>query len=236
VHSLHAYFLRRGDFSAPIVYFVDRSRDGASFSSRRVTAIQHGEQIFHMAASFQEPESGFEHQLTAPDVPPPESLHDTRALPEEILRQLPDKVRQYLQRIRPFEFRLVQLDRLIGRGSGMSQQQLWLRTIDRLPDDEILHRTLLAYVSDYNLLGTALLPHQYLTQLGNVVLASVDHAMWFHRPVRADEWLLYSLESPSASGARGFARGSLFNRDGVLVASTAQEGLMRQVTAPSPDS
>jgi acyl-CoA thioesterase-2 len=232
-HSLHAYFLRRGDASAPIVYFVDRSRDGHSFSSRRVTAIQHGEQIFTLSASFQEPQPGVEHQLTMPSVPPPESLAEATPPPKDVIEKLPYKLQNFFERMRPFEFRPVQPMDLLHSKPVPAQQQLWMRTMDPVPDDDALHRSLLAYVSDYNLLNTATLPHALSLVRGNVMLASIDHAMWFHHPVRVDDWLLYSIESPSASGARGFARGSIFNRAGKLLASTAQEGLMRVVTGPA---
>jgi len=228
VHSLHAYFLRRGDFNMPIVYQVDRSRDGGSFSSRRVIAIQNGEQIFTFAASFQTPEQGIDHQIDMPKVPPPESLPDAHQPPEDILARLPDKLRSFLLRERPFEFRMVQEVDFINPKPAPPLQQIWVRSLGRLPDDDHIHRCLLAYVSDYNLLNTATLPHgrSYLT--GDLLLASIDHAMWFHRSFRLDDWLLYSMDSPSASGARGFARGSFFDRSGRLVASTAQEGLTRQ--------
>jgi len=225
-HSLHAYFLRRGDFNAPIVYQVDRSRDGQSFTSRRVVAIQHGEQIFHMSCSFQVPESGLEHQQSMPDVPPPEALRDYQLYHEELLADLPEKVRRFFEHRRPFEFRPVRMPDYLNPEKLAPAKQVWFRTVDRVPvDDTQLHRCLLAYVSDYNLLDTAILPHGH--SIAHLQMASIDHAMWFHRPFRADEWLLYAVESPSASGARGFARGNLYTRDGRLVASTAQEGLMR---------
>ena len=228
VHSLHAYFLRRGDFNMPIVYQVDRSRDGGSFSSRRVIAIQNGEQIFTFSASFQAPEEGIDHQIDMPNVPPPESLPDAHQPPADILARLPDKLRSFLLHERPFEFRMVQEIDFINPQPAPPLQQIWVRSLGRLPDDDHIHRCLLAYVSDYNLLNTATLPHgrSYLT--GDLLLASIDHAMWFHRAFRLDDWLLYSMDSPSASGARGFARGSFFDRSGRLVASTAQEGLTRQ--------
>ncbi len=229
VHSLHAYFLRRGDFNMPIVYDVDRSRDGESFSSRRVTAIQHGEQIFNLSASFQKPQAGVEHQSAVPDVPPPETLHDANNLPESILSRLPERARRFLERSRPFEFRPVQLEDWLRPEPSAAAQQIWFRAVDRLPDEDALHRSLLAYVSDYNLLNTACRPHALSPWRNNVITASIDHAMWFHRAARVDDWLLYSTDSPSASGARGFARGSLYTREGVLVASTAQEGLMRPI-------
>jgi len=229
VHSLHAYFLRRGDFNRPIVYQVDRSRDGQSFSSRRVIAIQNGEQIFTFSASFQEPEDGLDHQVDMPQVPPPESLPDSRLPPADVLERLPEKVRRFLTRERPFELRRVEPGDVYQASAAAPLQNVWLRAVDRLPDDDRLHRSLLAYVSDYNLLATATLPHAVGVLDGGLITASLDHAMWFHRPFRVDEWLLYSMDSPSASGARGFTRGSVYTRDGKLVASAAQEGLIRLV-------
>ncbi len=230
VHSLHAYFLKRGDFNAPIVYSVDRSRDGQSFSSRRVTAVQHGQQIFHMAASFQVPEEGVEHQTPMPVLPEPESL-PAAAVPAETLAQLPEKMRRFFERARPFEVRLVDPVDLLHPSAAPPAQAVWLRATDPLPDDDELHRCLLAYVSDYYLLNTSMRPHalQFLSK--NLVIASIDHAMWFHRPMRVDEWFVHVLDSPSASGCRGFARGSIYTRGGELAASTAQEGLLR-ITAP----
>jgi acyl-CoA thioesterase-2 len=225
VHSLHAYFLRRGDFNAPIVYFVDRSRDGQSFTSRRVTAIQHGEQIFNCSASFQLPEAGFEHQLAMPQVPFPDELPETLAQDSEFLAGLSARLRQLVCE-RPIEFRVVPLS-ATATLAGAPRQFLWIRTVDRLPDGDRLHRCLLAYASDFHLLGTALVRHKHSIGKGRLIIASIDHAMWFHRPVRMDEWLLYAADSPSASSARGYTRGSLFTREGLLVASTAQEGLVR---------
>ena len=225
-HSLHAYFLRRGDFNAPIIYQVDRSRDGHGFSSRRVVAIQHGEQIFHMSCSFQVPEPGMEHSAPMPEVPPPEALGTFDSYADEILMDLPEKVRPFFEHRRPFELRPVQRRDYVNPQPEPPARQVWLRAVDRVPSDEDrLHRCLLAYVSDYNLLETATLPHA--RSFLHLQMASIDHAMWFHRPFRADEWLLYAVDSPSASGARGFARGSIYTRDGRLVASTAQEGLIR---------
>lgn len=221
-HSLHAYFLRRGDFNAPIIYEVDRSRDGGSFSSRRVVAIQHGEQIFHMAASFQRPEQGMSHQLAMPEVPPPEQLPDLRELAEA--QGLSRAARHFLGRRSPFEFRI-----LPPQDARAPRRNMWLRAVGQLGDDPCLHRCLLAYVSDYALIDTALQPHGLSLASPGVVVASIDHAMWLHRPARMDQWLLYCIESPSAAGARGFARASLFTREGVLVASVAQEGLVRQL-------
>jgi acyl-CoA thioesterase-2 len=234
VHSLHAYFLRRGDFNAPIVYFVDRSRDGHSFVSRRVTAIQHGEQIFNLSASFQSVEAGFEHQQQMPEVPPPESLPESLSLASEQVERLTPRLHRFALN-RPIEFRAVP-SAAVAQQPGMPRQHLWLRTVDRLPDDELLHRCLLAYASDFHLLGTAMVPHRERMAAGNYMLASIDHAMWFHRPVRMDDWLLYVTDSPSASGARGFARGSIYSRDGRLVASTAQEGLIRVLPPASGEA
>ncbi len=227
VHSLHAYFLRRGDFDAPIVYFVDRSRDGNSFTSRRVTAIQHGEQIFNCSASFQSPESGFEHQFPMPDVPTPGELPDSGLPNPDLLDSLSPRLRQFVHE-RPIEFKAVPVSATVTI-AGANRQYLWIRTVGNLPDDERLHQCLLAYTSDFHLLGAALVRHQQKLANSKLMLASIDHAMWFHRPVRMDEWLLYAADSPSASGARGFTRGSLWSRNGVLVASTAQEGLIRVV-------
>jgi acyl-CoA thioesterase-2 len=227
VHSLHAYFLRRGDFNAPIVYEVDRSRDGTSFTSRRVVAIQHGQQIFHMAASFQLQEDGPDHQVPAPDVSPPEQLPDLAASQRRHLDQMPEQKRRYWSLRRPFEFRSVE-----AVESGVPRpgvRHVWFRLVDTCPtDDPALQRCLLAYVSDFHLLETATLPHGLSFRTGDVMLASIDHAMWFHRPLRIDEWHLYALTSPSSSGSRGLAFGRIFDRAGRLVASTAQEGLMRE--------
>jgi acyl-CoA thioesterase-2 len=229
VHSLHAYFLRRGDCNAPIVYQVDRSLDGHSFSNRRVIAIQHGEQIFNMAASFQVSEEGFDHQIDMPRVPAAETLSDYAGPPPDVLARLPQRLRRFFAQPRPFEFRMVQPIDYRELRPELPVRQMWFRAVARLPDDEMLHRRLLAYVSDFFLLDTATLPHGTSFLRPSLVMASIDHAMWFHRPLRVDDWLLYAMESPSASGARGFARASVFARDGRLVASAAQEGLVRLV-------
>ena len=227
VHSLHAYFLRRGDFNSPIVYEVDRALDGKHFSSRRVVAIQHGRQIFNMSASFQHAETGLEHQISIPDVPPPESLPDIESHYRGIADKLPAATRRILEQKRPFEFRPVQAPDHLRREKSSPLKYIWFRTVDTLAGDEALHRCLLAYVSDFHLLDTALMPHGISMLSPKLAIASIDHAMWFHRSVRVDDWLLYAIESPSASGARGFTRGSVFARDGQLVASAAQEGLIR---------
>ena len=227
VHSLHAYFLRRGDYNAPIVYEVDRSLDGHSFSNRRVVAIQHGQQIFNMAASFQVAESGFEHQIAMPSVPAPEGLPAADSPPAHLLAQLPERVRRFFQQPRPFEFRMVRPIEDLQPRREAPAREIWFRAVGPLPDDEMLHRRLLAYVSDFFLLDTATLPHGTSLLRPTLVMASIDHAMWFHRTLRVDDWLRYAMDSPSASGARGFARASVFARDGRLVASAAQEGLVR---------
>jgi acyl-CoA thioesterase-2 len=227
VHSLHAYFLRRGDFNAPIVYQVERPRDGRSFSNRRVTAIQHGRQIFNMTASFQVAESGLEHQAAMPDVPPPEALESFADVPAAILDKLPERMRRFAHRKRPFELRPVRPDYLLHPERIEPVNHVWMRANDELPDDQKLHQALLAYVSDYELLGTATLPHGVNMLTGNLQMASLDHAMWFHCECRLDDWVLFSFDSPSAAGARGLARGQVFKSDGILVASTAQEGLIR---------
>ena len=190
VHSLHAYFLRRGDFNAPIVYQVDRSLDGHSFCNRRVVAIQHGAPIFTMTASFQIVEEGFDHQIEMPAVPAPETLPDASRPPQEMLARVPEGVRRFLERPRPFEFRLVQPMEFLAARKAPPTRQVWFRAVDRLPDDEGLHRCLLAYLSDYFLLDTATLPHGLPSFSGKLVTASIDHAMWFHRPLRVDDWLL----------------------------------------------
>ncbi|MDE2305464.1 MAG: acyl-CoA thioesterase II [Gammaproteobacteria bacterium] len=230
VHSLHAYFLRRGDFNAPIVYEVDRARDGNHFATRRVVAIQHGEQIFNLSASFQSPESGLDHQSAMPPVPAPESLPSAEAYYRDLLPAMSPAIRRQFELKRPFEFRPVEPPNFLDPPKATPLRHIWFRAIDRLPDDEGLHRCLLAYVSDYNLLETSIMPHGYSFAQGRLVMASIDHAMWFHRPVRVDEWLLYATDSPSASGARGFARGKIFSTDGRLVASTCQEGLIRPMS------
>lgn len=227
VHSLHAYFLRAGDVNAPIVYDVDRARDGKTFANRRVVAIQHGRQIFNMTASFQHPEDGLEHEAQMPDVPGPDGLEDQRSTTAAVAEQLPVKLRRYLTHERPFMFRACEPIDLLSPKAAPPVRNVWLKSVDTIGDDPDLHRNLLAYVSDYQLLTTAMLPHAVRFEHGNVQLASLDHAMWFHRPFRVDDWMLYSLDSPTATGARGLARGQFFTRDGRHVASTAQEGLIR---------
>jgi len=228
-HSLHAYFLRAGDIAAPIVYQIDRTRDGGSFSVRRVTAIQHGEVIFFMAASFQQDEDGGEHQLSMPEVPKPEDIDPAPAVPEQVMATLPIKIQRWLSRRGPFEFRHVYPRDELNPPKRPPFQQFWFRLTERVGDAPELHRALLAYASDFHLLGTATYPHGISYYQPNVQMASLDHALWFHRPFRADDWLLYSIDSPSVQSARGLARGQIFDRAGHLVASTAQEGLIRVV-------
>ncbi len=228
-HSLHAYFLRRGDINAPIIYDVDRARDGGSFSNRRVVAIQHGRPILNLAASFQHPEEGLTHQCDMPDVPPPEGLKDLTEVAAGVLANIPMKLRRFMTDKRPFDFRPVDPVSFDSREKLPPRKHVWIRAVDRIADDLALHQNLLAYVSDFELLATSTLPHGLPFTRGNVIMASLDHALWFHREFRIDDWLLYSMDSPSASGARGYARGQLFSRDGVLIASTSQEGLVRVV-------
>ncbi len=228
VHSLHAYFLRKGDHTSPIIYEVDRQRDGRSFTSRRVVAIQHGRPILNLAASFQVPEEGLEHQSSMPVVPPPEKLKEVTEYRRELLDRVDEaKLPRYLLHDRPFEFRPAQPPQFIDPQPREPRANIWFKTVGPVADDDHLHRNMLAYVSDYYLISTATRPHGYSVFSKNLQLASLDHALWFQRPFRIDEWLLYSTESPSASGARGLARGQIFRRDGALVAVVAQEGVMR---------
>lgn len=226
-HSLHAYFLRAGDINAPIVYSVERTRDGGTFSSRRVVAIQHGQPILNGSISFQVPEPGFEHQSSMPEVPMPEDIEPMQPMPPEQLAKLPEKLQRWLGVDSPFEFRHVWPQDRLHPVKRPPIQHIWFRLSAPVGDSPDLHRALLAYASDFNLIGTATLPHGISYYTHNVQMASLDHALWFHRPFRADEWLLYSFDSPTAQGSRGFARGQIFTRDGRLVASTAQEGLIR---------
>ena len=228
VHSAHGYFLRAGDVDRPIVYQVDRLRDGKSFSTRRVVALQEGAAIFSLAASFQIEEMGFEHQDAMPEVPPPESLVSERDLALALVDKLPAFARARATAESPIEIRPVEASNPFAPTVRPPLRHLWYRAVDRLPDDPALHRYLLAYASDFSFLGTALDPHSVSWFTAGMHVASLDHAMWFHRPFRVDEWLLYDVESPSASGARGLVRGRFFDRRGRLVASAAQEGLMRK--------
>ena len=226
-HSRHAYFLRAGDIDAPIVYSVERTRDGGTFSSRRVVAIQHGQPILNGSISFQIPEKSFEHQSSMPEVPAPEDIEPMQPLSADQLAKLPVKLQRWLGVDSPIEFRHVWPQDRLNPVKRPPIQHIWFRVAAPVDDTPALHRALLAYASDFNLIGTATLPHGISYYTHNVQMASLDHALWFHRPFRADEWLLYSFDSPTAQGARGFARGQIFSRDGRLVASTAQEGLIR---------
>lgn len=227
-HSLHAYFLRGGDPAVPIVYEVDRIRDGKSFSTRRVVAIQHGAAIFSMSASFHREEPGLEHQIAMPDVPPPEDLPSGAELREKLIDKLPEHVRAYWQSERSIEVRPVDLSRYFSKRSQAPTQHAWIRATGAFGDDLALHQCVLAYASDFTLLDTALIAHGRYVFEQNLMLASLDHAVWFHAPFRADEWLLYAQDSPVSGAARAFCRGTVFTRDGRLVASTAQEGLVRE--------
>jgi len=226
-HSLHGYFLLGGDPQAPIIYDVERIRDGGSFTTRRVKAIQHGRPIFVMSVSFHKPEPGYEHQSTMPDVPPPESLPTEAEFISRLVANLPPNMKSHWERERPIEMRPVDLARYLSREPRPPVQSIWMRANGRLPDSDAVHQCVLAYASDFTLLDTALIAHGKLLFDVDIQLASLDHALWFHRPFRADEWLLYVQDSPSAHGARGFCRGSVFTRDGRLVASVTQEGLTR---------
>ena len=227
-HSLHAYFLLAGDPSRPIVYNVERVRDGGSFSTRRVTAIQHGRAMFVMSVSFHKEEPGLDHQSTMPKVPPPEELPSEQQLKAQLLLHLPENMKSYWERERPIEMRPVDVSRYLARHKRAPLQCTWMRATGRLPDAFPLHQCVLAYASDFTLLDTALIAHGKLMFDKDIQLASLDHALWFHRTFRADDWLLYAQDSPSSHGARGFCRGSLYTRDGVLIASVSQEGLMRE--------
>jgi acyl-CoA thioesterase-2 len=232
-HSLHAYFLLPGDKTAPIVYQVDRVRDGRSFSARRVQAIQHGRPILSMIASFQVGEVGLEHAAPLPEVPPPEALTPAAALRQQWIAEagpVAPHLGEALGGPAAIEFRPVAPRNPFLVIPSEPRQAVWFRTVDRVPDDPRLHRCLLAYASDAMLLSTALAPHGRSYYQPDIIVASIDHALWFHRPARVDEWLLYSMDSPSAQASRGLARGLVHDRAGHLVASVAQEGLMREVT------
>jgi acyl-CoA thioesterase-2 len=228
VHSLHGYFLLAGDPSRPIVYEVERIRDGGSFTTRRVKAIQHGRPIFSMSSSFHKAEPGFDHQSEMPQVPPPEELANPKDLIAGLIDALPQSMRSYWSRERPIDMRVVDVSRYLTRDKKVPLQHIWIRANGKLPDDPAIHQAVLAYASDFTLLDTALIAHGKLLFDADVQLASLDHALWYHRPFRADEWLLYVQDSPNAYGARGFCRGSIFTREGTLIASVVQEGLMRE--------
>ena len=227
-HSLHAYFLLGGDPKVPIVYEVDRIRDGSSFTTRRVVAIQHGHAIFTMAVSFHRDEPGMTHQAQMPSVPEPDALPGEAEMKQRVLPLMPDAVRRYYERERPIELRPVELDRYLGKKIDGGRFHVWIRTTGALPDEPAIHQCVLAYASDMMLLDSALIPLGRTVFEKTIMAASLDHALWFHRPFRADGWLLYAQDSPSLAGSRGFSRGLIFARDGTLVASVAQEGLLRE--------
>jgi acyl-CoA thioesterase-2 len=231
VHSLHAYFIRPGDPSVPIVYEVDRIRDGRSFTTRRAAAIQHGKAIFALSASFQVDEPGLEHAEPMPEVPDPETL-PTRL---ESIGDFAEKLGDVLTRPRPIDIRYVTAPPWVSREHGPreARSQVWMRADGQLPDDPLLHVCVLTYASDMTLLDAVLTRHGVYWAMDNIIGASLDHALWFHRPFRADEWILYDRTSPSASGARGLATGRFFSRDGRLIATVVQEGLVRVL--PSVD-
>jgi len=227
-HSLHAYFLLGGDPRVPIIYEVDRIRDGKSFTTRRVIAIQHGRAIFSIEVSFHVAEEGLTHQLDMPDVPKPDALPSEAEIRDRLLPQMPDPVRRYYQSERPIELRPVEFRRYLGEKLEGGRFHMWIRATGRLPDEPAIQQCVLAYASDMTLLDAALIPHGRTVFNEDIMAASLDHSLWFHRPFRADEWLLYAQDSPNLSGSRGFSRGSIFKSDGTLVASVAQEGLLRQ--------
>ncbi|EIC82351.1 acyl-CoA thioesterase II [Serratia sp. M24T3] len=228
VHSFHSYFLRPGDSSKPIIYDVEILRDGNSFSARRVKAVQNGKPIFYMTASFQSQEPGFEHQNTMPVVPPPETLMSESEIAQQFAHLIPEKFREKFLGQRPIEMRPVKFHNPLQGHKDLPERAIWIKANGEMPDDLGIHQYLLGYASDFNFLPTALQPHGVGFLEPGMQVATIDHSMWFHRPFRLDEWLLYSIESTSASGARGFVRGQFYTRDGVLVASTVQEGVMRQ--------
>lgn len=227
VHSLHAYFMRPGDPGHPIIYEVDRIRDGGSFTTRRVVAIQHGHAIYSMSASFQSVEPGLEHFMEMPEVEGPDTLPSEKQLAEQFIDHAPENVRNYWQRERPIELRPVDLTHFISRKPLPPFQNVWFRTTGPLPDDPAIQEAALAYASDMTLLDTSLYAHGRAVFDPALQVASLDHAMWFHRPFNIADWHLYTQDSPNASGARGFTRGSIYASDGTLVASVAQEGLIR---------
>ncbi|OAN57060.1 acyl-CoA thioesterase [Sphingomonas sp. TDK1] len=228
-HSLHAYFMRPGDEDYPILYRVVRDFEGRSFANRRVIAMQKGRPILNMAASFHLPEEGLHHQDAMPDVPAPEDLRSEAELREEIRDHIPEKFKRFFLRARPIEIRPVNPRNWFKPVAREPRQASWFRVVAPLPDEPALHRAMLAYASDMTLLGTCMLPHGVSWMSGQIQTASLDHALWLHEPFRFDDWLLYATDSPWAGHSRGFNRGSIFARDGRLVASVTQEGLIRPV-------
>jgi len=235
-HSLHGYFLRPGDPSWPVVYSVDRIRDGRSFTTRRVVAIQRGAAIFSLSVSFQIEEEGYAHQLPMPPAPDPDSLPTWMERVEDNWEAIPEEVRPWAPLPRPIDVRPVDLPTFMGGPPGQGMNLVWLRVPRALPDAPALHQNVLAYASDMSLLDNIVKPHGRHGRLGSQMMASLDHALWFHRRFRVDDWLLYAQDSPAAAGARGFARGTIFTREGSLIASVAQEGLMRPSVRPEDRS
>lgn len=229
VHSLHGYFIRPGDATAPVLYRVERDRDGGSFTTRRVVAIQNGAVILNLAASFQTREPGLSHQDQMPDVPGPDEIEAEEAIADRMADQLPEAYLKWLRTPRPVDFRPCEPRPPLDRSPRAPEQRVWMRASGPLPDDPQIHRTALAYISDYGLLGTSTVAHGKAFGDPDMQYASLDHAVWFHDDFRVDDWLLYVMDSPWAGGARGFNRGRIFTRDGRLVASVAQEGLIRNV-------
>ena len=232
-HSLHAYFLLPGDPAVPIIYEVERLRDGRSFVTRRVKAIQHGQAIFSLSASFHGEEPGLAHQIDMAALPGPEDLPGEGDLRQETLRRMPGPVRAYYERERPIELRPVEVKRYLSREPMAPAFHVWIRATAPLPDDPVLHQCVLAYASDMTLLDAALIAHGRTVFDPAIQAASLDHALWFHTPFRADDWLLYAQDSPFSGGGRGFSRGAIYTRDGRLVASVAQEGLIRLRNKPA---
>lgn len=230
VHSLHGYFMRPGDPEVPIIYEVDRIRDGRSFNTRRVVAIQHGKAIFSMSASFQISEKGLEHYVEMPDIAAPDTLMSEKKLAEQFIDHAPENVRKYWQRERPIELRPVDLTHYISKEKLEPKQNVWMRSTGELPADPAIHEAVLAYASDMTLLDTALFPHGRAIFDPKIQVASLDHSMWFHREFNIRDWHLYAQDSPNSSGARGLTRGGIYTQSGVLVASVAQEGLIRERT------
>lgn len=227
VHSFHSYFLRPGDSQKPIIYDVEVLRDGNSFSARRVAAIQNGKPIFYMTASFQAPEDGFEHQKTMPDAPSPDELKSETEIARSVAHLLPPLLKEKFINDRPLEVRPVEFHNPSKGHVAPPTRQVWIRANGELQDDLRVHQYLLGYASDLNFLPVALQPYGIGFLEKGIQIATIDHSMWFHRPFNINEWLLYNVESTSASGARGFVRGEFYTQDGVLVASTVQEGVMR---------
>jgi acyl-CoA thioesterase II len=228
IHSLHCYFMRPGDPAVPIIYQVDRLRDGGSFTTRRVTAIQHGHAIFSLQCSFQVHEEGMEHQMAMPtDIPPPEELSTQFELIEKFGKHVPDTISKFWARERPLEIKPVNVEHYTTREKLPPRQNVWVRMTGPVPDDARIRSAILAYLSDMTLLDTSTFAHGRSGFDPDIQMASLDHAMWFHRADPLDDWLLYTQDSPNSIGSRGFSRGLLFSRSGVLVASTVQEGLVR---------